>query len=114
MGHKLHHDCLSWDELYEDDDGELVNTWNGPTSSDAPMLSKRAKIMASSSPAIVLSDVANALIPGAEVVLRMNPKAKRAALSRNKIQESFVECYTLEITENSILRFNVAQNIARL
>ena len=70
--------------------------------------------MASSSPAIVLSDVANTLIPGAEVVLRMNPKAKRAALSRNKIQESFVECYTLEITENSILRFNVAQNIARL
>ena len=27
----LHHDCSTWDELYEDDDGELVNAWNGPT-----------------------------------------------------------------------------------
>ena len=32
----LHHDCSTWDELYEDDDGELVNAWNGPTSSTAP------------------------------------------------------------------------------
>ena len=66
----------TWDELYEDDDGELVNAWNGPTSSSAPMPSKKAKTMASSSSATVLSDVANALIPGAEVVLRMNAKAK--------------------------------------
>ena len=72
----LHHDCSTWDELYEDDDGELVNAWNGPTSSSAPMPSKKAKTMASSSSATVLSDVANALIPGAEVVLRMNAKAK--------------------------------------
>ena len=72
----LHHDCSTWDELYEDDDGELVNAWNGPTSSNAPMPSKKAKTMASSSSATVLSDVANALIPGAEVVLRMNAKAK--------------------------------------
>ena len=68
--------CSTWDELYEDDDGELVNAWNGPTSSNAPMPSKKAKTMASSSSATVLSDVANALIPGAEVVLRMNAKAK--------------------------------------
>ena len=59
----LHHDCSTWDELYEDDDGELVNAWNGPTSSNAPMPSKEAKTMASSSSATVLSDVANALIP---------------------------------------------------
>ena len=72
----LHHDCSTWDELYEDDDGELVNAWNGPTSSSAPMPSKKAKTMASSSSATVLSQVANALIPGAEVVLRMNAKAK--------------------------------------
>ena len=72
----LHHDCSTWDELYEDDDAELVNAWNGPTSSSAPMPSKKAKTMASSSSATVLSDVANALIPGAEVVLRMNAKAK--------------------------------------
>eukprot|EP00439_Symbiodinium_sp_Y106_P058126 s572_g8.t1 len=75
----LHHDCSTWDELYEDDDGELVNAWNGPTSSSAPMPSKKAKTMASSSSATVLSDVANALIPGAEVVLRMNAKAKDEA-----------------------------------
>ena len=73
----LHHDCSTWDELYEDDDGEIVNAWSGPTSSsNAPMPSKKAKTMASSSSATVLSDVANALIPGAEVVLRMNSKAK--------------------------------------
>ena len=40
------------------------------------MPSKKAKTMASSSTATVLSDVANALIPGAEVVLRMNANAK--------------------------------------
>ena len=72
----LHHDCSTWDELYEGDDGELVNAWNGPKSSTAPMPSKKAKTMASSSSATVLSDVANALIPGAEVVLRMNANAK--------------------------------------
>ena len=72
----LHHDCSTCDELYEDDDGELVNAWNGPKSSTAPMSSKKAKTMASSSSATVLSDVANALIPGAEVVLRMNANAK--------------------------------------
>ena len=71
----LHHDCSTWDELYEDDDGELLNAWSGPTPSTAPMPSKKAKTMASSSPATVLSDVANALIPGAEIVLRMNSKA---------------------------------------
>ena len=73
----LHHDCSTWDELYENDDGELVNAWSGPTSSTAPMPSKKAKTMASSSSATVLADVANALIPGAEVVLRMNSKATK-------------------------------------
>ena len=68
----LHHDCSTWDELYEDDDSEYVNAWNGPTSSNAPMPSKKAKTMASSSSATVLSQVANALIPGAEVVLRVS------------------------------------------
>ena len=43
----LHRDCSTWDELYEDDDGEYVNAWNGPTSSNAPMPSKKAKTMAS-------------------------------------------------------------------
>ena len=62
----LHHDCSTWDELYEDDHDELVNAWNGPTSSIAPISSKKAKTMASSSSATVLSDIANALIPGAE------------------------------------------------
>ena len=72
----LHQDCSTWDELYEDGDGELVNAWSGPTSSTAPMPSKKAKTMASSSSATVLSDVAKALIPGAEVVLRMYSTTK--------------------------------------
>ena len=69
----LHQDCSTWDELYEDDDGELVNACNGPIPSNAAMPSKKAKTMASSSSATAL---ANALNPGAEVVLRMNANAK--------------------------------------
>ena len=73
----LSHDCSTWDELYEDDDGEHPNEWNAPTSSNAPKPAKKAKTMAAANePATVLSDVANALIPGAEVVLRMNANAK--------------------------------------
>ena len=74
---RLHHDCSTWDERYEDDVGELVNAWSGPTLSISPMPSKKAKTMASSSSATVLSDIANALIPGAEIVLRMNSKATK-------------------------------------
>ncbi|CAE7351810.1 unnamed protein product [Symbiodinium sp. CCMP2456] len=73
-GAGLHHDCSTWDELYEEDDGENANAWNGPTSSSA-MASKKNASTASSGPATVLSQVANALTPGAEVVLRMNSKA---------------------------------------
>eukprot|EP00439_Symbiodinium_sp_Y106_P071048 s2071_g12.t1 len=101
----LSHDCSTWDELYEDDDGEHPNAWNAPTSSNAPKPTKKAKTMASGNgpatvwnaptssnapkptkkaktmasgngPATVLSEVANALNPGAEVVLRMNANAK--------------------------------------
>ena len=56
--------------------GELVNAWNGPTSPTAPMPSKKAKTVASSSSATALADVANALNPGAEVGLRTNANAK--------------------------------------
>ena len=70
----LSHDCSTWDELYEDDDGEHRNA---PTSSNAPKPTKKAKTMASGNgPATVLSEVAIALSPGAEVVLRMNATAK--------------------------------------
>ena len=73
----LSHDCSTWDELYEDDDGEHPNVWNAPTSSNAPKPTKKAKTMASGNgPATVLSEVAKALNPGAEVVLRMNANAK--------------------------------------
>ena len=69
--------CSTWDELSEDDDGERPNAWNAPTSSNAPKPTKKAKTMASGNgPATVLSEVANALNPGAEVVLRMNANAK--------------------------------------
>ena len=73
----LYYDRSTWDEFYEDDNDELENAWNNPTSSTAPMPSTKAKIMASSSSATVPSEVANALIPGAEVTLRMNSKATK-------------------------------------
>ena len=82
----LGHDCSTWDELYEDDNGEHPNARNAPTSSNAPKPTKKAKTMASGNgPATVLSEVAKALNPGAEVVLRMNAnaKAKLAAMSRD-------------------------------
>ena len=56
---------------------KLANAWNARTSSNAPKPAKKAKTMASGNgPATVLSEVANALNPGAEVVLRMNANAK--------------------------------------
>ena len=64
----LHHDYSTWDELYKDDDGEYMNAWNSPTSSNAPIPSKKLKTIASSSSATVLSQVATALIPGADTI----------------------------------------------
>ena len=52
------------------------NAWNAPSSSTAAMASKKTSGMTSSGSATVLSQVANALNPGAEVVLRMNVNAK--------------------------------------
>ena len=68
----LYYDCSTWDELYEDDDGELLNAWNGAIFSIAPIPSKKAKIMALSSSATALADITNNLNPAVEVVLRMN------------------------------------------
>ena len=60
----LSHDCSTWDELYEDDDGEHPNEWNAPTSSNAPKPAKKAKTMAAANePATVLSDVAKCFDP---------------------------------------------------
>eukprot|EP00439_Symbiodinium_sp_Y106_P072797 s2273_g13.t1 len=53
----LHHDCSTWDELYEDDDGELVMLGTARFFSNAAMPSKKAKTMASSSSATALADV---------------------------------------------------------
>ena len=59
----MQHGCSTWDELYEDDDGEKPNekhAWNGPAAA------QRA-----------LARVANALKPGVEIVLRMNAKGRK-------------------------------------
>ena len=71
----LDHDCSTWDQLYEGDDGEDVHAWNAPASSTAAM-PKKSSGMTSSGSATVLSQVANALNPGAEVVLRMHVDAR--------------------------------------
>ena len=64
----LHHDYSTWDELYKDDDGEYMNAWNSPTSSNAPIPFKKLKTIAFSSSATVLSQVATILIPGADTI----------------------------------------------
>ena len=74
FGGGLDNDCSTWDELYGDEDDENANAWNGPASSTASK--KRNAESAFQGPATVLSQVANALIPGAEVILRMNAKGK--------------------------------------
>ena len=71
-GGGLEHDCSTWDELYEEDDGEkpnVKNNWNGPSSSST------AQPMASTADSIV--QVTNALKPGAEIVRRMNAKGTK-------------------------------------
>ncbi|CAE7491494.1 unnamed protein product, partial [Symbiodinium sp. CCMP2592] len=55
FGSGLDHDCSTWDELYDDDDGEHANAWNGPVSSTAAMASKKPMGMSSTGSATVLS-----------------------------------------------------------
>ena len=110
----LSHDCSTSDELYEDDDGEHPNAWNAPTSSNAPKPTKKAKTMASGNgPATVLSEVANALQPGAEVVLRMNANAN-ATFWKCNVYVGMLNGVLQRIAENDVLGFNVVQSIARL
>ncbi|OLP82439.1 hypothetical protein AK812_SmicGene36919 [Symbiodinium microadriaticum] len=74
FGAGLDHDSSTWDELYGDED-ENANAWNGPASSSTAS-KKRTAENAFPGSATVISQVANALVPGAEVVLRMNANAK--------------------------------------
>jgi len=75
-GSGLEHDCSTWDEMYGEDDGEDPNVWNAPASSSTAAPNKTAGTTSQGSSATVLAQVANALSPGAEVVLRMNANAK--------------------------------------
>ena len=74
FGGGLDHDCSTWDELYEYEDDENSNAWNGPASSSTASKKRNAE-SAFQGPATVLSQVAKAN-PGAEVILRMNAKGK--------------------------------------
>ncbi|CAE7207760.1 unnamed protein product [Symbiodinium sp. CCMP2592] len=107
----LHHDCSIWDELYEDDDGELVNAWIGPASSSAGMPSKKAKTMTPSSSATALASVANALVPGAEVVLRMNANAK-VKLRDLQAKRRDVRAMTSEVTACASMKETAAPSAA--
>ena len=69
FGAGLDHDCSTWDELYGDEDEENANAWNGPASSSTASKTRTAENAFPGS-VTVISQVANALVPGAEVVLR--------------------------------------------
>ncbi|CAE7406577.1 unnamed protein product [Symbiodinium sp. CCMP2456] len=86
-GSGLEHDCSTWDEMYADDDGEDQNAWNAPTSSTAASKTNAGMTSQGSAPATVLSQVANALNPGAEVVLRMNGNAKNPVLNVKSVKK---------------------------
>ena len=76
FGAGLDHDSSTWNELYGyGDEDENANAWNGPASSSTAS-KKRTAENAFPGSATVVSQVANALVPGAEVVLRMNANAK--------------------------------------
>ena len=59
IGAGLEHDCSTWDELYENDDNEAPNAWNAPKAKENDQAVGTA-----------LAQTANALKPGAEIVLR--------------------------------------------
>ncbi|CAE7247920.1 yqkD [Symbiodinium sp. CCMP2592] len=61
----LEHDCSTWDEIYENEDNEAANAWNAPS---------QAKGSNDRNVATALAQTANALEPGAEIVLRKNAK----------------------------------------
>ena len=70
-------DCSTWDELYADEDGEKAHPWTVPNAAKTP---KNAMTTSQGfvATATVLAHVANALNPGAEVVLRKNVNAVNA------------------------------------
>ena len=70
-------DCSTWDELYGDDDGEKLHPWTVPTAAKTPKTAVTTS-HGSGATATVLAHVANALNPGAEVVLRKNVNAVNA------------------------------------
>ena len=70
-------DCSTWDDLYGDDDGEKLHPWTVPTAAKTPKTAVTTS-QGSGATATVLAHVANALNPGAEVVLRKNVNAVNA------------------------------------
>ena len=60
VGGGLEHDCSTWDGIYENEDNEAANAWNAPS---------QAKGSNDRNVATALAQTANALEPGAEIVL---------------------------------------------
>ena len=69
-------DCSTWDELYADED-ENAHPWTVQNAAKTPKNAATAS-QGSGATATVLAHVANALNPGAEVVLRKNVNAANA------------------------------------
>ena len=69
-------DCSTWDELYADED-ENAHPWTVPSAAKTPKNAATTS-QGSGATATVLAHVANALNPGAEVVLRKNVNAATA------------------------------------
>eukprot|EP00439_Symbiodinium_sp_Y106_P059883 s5111_g8.t2 len=61
VGGGREHDCSTWDAIYENEDNEAANAWNAPS---------QAKSSNNRNVATALAQTANALEPGAEIVLR--------------------------------------------
>ena len=66
-------DCSTWDELYADED-ENVHPWTVQNAAKTPKNAATSS-QGFAATATVLAHVANALNPGAEVVLRKNVNA---------------------------------------
>ena len=66
IGGALEHDCSTWDEIYEDEEN-ATNAWHDPTKAKGSDERNSVNVLA-------IAQIANALEPAAEIVLRKNAK----------------------------------------
>ncbi|OLQ14845.1 hypothetical protein AK812_SmicGene951 [Symbiodinium microadriaticum] len=102
-------DCSTWDELYADEDGEKAHPWTVPNAAKTP---KNAMTTSQGfvATATVLAHVANALNPGAEVVLRKNVNAVNA--KKFSVLVAKVQRWNKEVVWNSPIFANLADRVS--